>query len=58
MNHNDLAYGTKEHRRAPRQSGHSRPEDLTGEVMELGKLAVGGMVVAGVVGALGSAFHK
>jgi hypothetical protein len=55
MNHNDLAYGTKEHRRAPR---HTRPEDLTGEVMELGKLAVGGMVVAGVVGALGSAFHK
>ena len=55
MDFNELAYGTKEHRRAPRQHA---PEELTHEVMELGKVAVGGMVVAGVVGALGSAFHK
>ena len=56
MDFNELAYGTKEHRRAPRQ--HRPEEELTGQVMELGKVAVGGMVIAGVVGALGSAFQK
>ena len=55
MNFDELAYGNKQHRRAPRQHA---PEELTHEVMELGKVAVGGMVEAGVVGALGSAFHK
>ena len=52
----ELAFGTKQHRREPRVN-HEH-ENLTGEVMELGKMAVGGMVTVGVIGALGSAFRR
>lgn len=58
MDVTELAYGTKEHRRTPIQRHESRPEDLGHEVIELGKVAVGGMVTVGVIGALGTAFHK
>jgi hypothetical protein len=56
MNGFELAYGTGQHRRAPRPS--TRHEDLSGDIMEMGKMAVTGMVTVGVVGALGSAFKK
>ena len=52
----DLAFGTDRHRREPRVT-HEH-ENLTGEVMEIGKMAVGGMITVGVIGALGSAFRR
>jgi hypothetical protein len=52
MHAHELAYGTGSHRREP---AHRRNEmsDMSHDVMELGKVAVGGMVTVGVVGALG-----
>ena len=64
MDFTDLAYGTNEHRREPAAHRRAVPrqqperESMGDEVMELGKMAVGGMITVGVIGALGSAFHK
>lgn len=48
MNFNDMAYGSKEHRRAPRRSRESD------EMAELGHAAIRGVVTVGVVGATAS----
>jgi hypothetical protein len=48
MNFNEMAYGAKEHRRAPRRS---RGSD---EITELGHEAIRGVVTVGVVGATAS----
>ena len=53
----DMVYGTDRHRAARKQHAE-RHNDMGDDVMELGKMAVGGMVTVGVIGALGSAFHK
>jgi hypothetical protein len=58
MDFDDLAYGTREHRRAPRQHHNSDPEDLGHEIIGLGKVAATGIITVGVLGALGSAFNK
>jgi hypothetical protein len=56
MDFNDLAYGTNEHRRATKHP--QQQDELVHGVVEISKAAVGGMITMGVIGALGSAFHK
>ena len=56
-NYTDLVYGTEEHRAARRQ--HVEHHSDTGDdVMELGKMAVEGMITVGVIGAVGSMLHR
>jgi len=55
MNYNDMVYGTS--RRESRRTERG-VEGMGHDMMDLGKLAVGGMVTVGVLGALGSAFKK
>jgi hypothetical protein len=57
VNYKDMVYGTEKHRAARKQQSE-RHSDMGDDVMELGKMAVGGMVTVGVIGALGNAFHK
>jgi hypothetical protein len=60
MDFTDLAYGTNEHRREPRPARKEtgEHESMGDDMMDIGKMAVGGMITVGVIGALGSAFHK
>ena len=61
MHATDLAYGTQHHRREPHPASRHEArccETMEEGVMEIGKMAVGSMVTVGVIGALGSAFHK
>jgi len=53
-----MAYGTREHRREPRHHQEARHESMGDDMMDMGKMAVGGMITVGVIGALGNAFHK
>ena len=55
VDYRDMVYGTERSRPARRQERH---RDMGDDVVELGKMAVGGMVTVGVIGALGSAFKK
>jgi hypothetical protein len=53
----DLVYGTEDERPARRRREtheHSTGDDM----MDLGKMAVGGMVTVGVLGAMGNFFHR
>ena len=58
MDFTDIAYGTQEHRRAPRRPEYHQRESMGDDMMDLGKMAVGGMITVGVIGALGSAFRR
>lgn len=52
-----LVYGTEEHREKRRR--HAEHYDHNGDdAMELGRMAVGGMITVGVIGALGNAFRR
>ena len=55
--YSDLVYGTEEHR-AARRKHVEQHSDMGDDAMELGKMAVGGMITIGVIGAMSNFFHR